>query len=69
MGGRNRMTPGGVEFERLPLPRTLLDRLKETERKIKGYTIDCRKFRFFIPRGEATWEPVTSALEILQRSP
>ena len=36
MGGRNRMTPGGVEFERLPLPRTLLDRLKETEEKLKA---------------------------------
>ena len=36
MGGRNRMTPGGVEFERLPLPRALLDRLKETEEKLKA---------------------------------
>ena len=36
MGGRNRMTPGGVEFERLPLPRALLDRLKVTEEKLKA---------------------------------
>ena len=36
MGGRNRMTPGGVEFERLSLPRALLDRLKETEEKLKA---------------------------------
>lgn len=36
MGGRNRMMPGGVEFERLPLPRALLDRLKETEEKLKA---------------------------------
>ncbi len=36
MGGRNRMTPGGVEFERLSLPRALLDRLKETEKKLKA---------------------------------
>ena len=36
MGGRNRMTPGGVEFERLPLPKALLDRLKETEEKLRA---------------------------------
>ena len=36
MGGRSRMTPGGVEFERLPLPKTLLERLRETEEKLKA---------------------------------
>lgn len=36
MGGRNRMTEAGVEFERLPLPRALLQRLKETEKKLKA---------------------------------
>lgn len=34
MGGRNRMTPMGVEFERLPLPEELLARLRETEKKL-----------------------------------
>ena len=36
MGGRNRLTDRGVEFERLPLPGALLDRLKETEEKLKA---------------------------------
>ena len=36
MGGRNRMTGSGVEFERLPLPRALLQRLRETEKKLKA---------------------------------
>ena len=36
MGGRNRLTDRGVEFERLPLPEALLDRLKETEEKLKA---------------------------------
>lgn len=35
MGGRNRATPTGIEFERLPLPESLLARLRETERKLK----------------------------------
>lgn len=35
MGGRNRTTPSGIEFERLPLPESLLLRLRETERKLK----------------------------------
>ena len=34
MGGRNRETPMGVEFERLPLPEELLARLRETEKKL-----------------------------------
>ena len=34
MGGRNRKTPMGVEFERLPLPEELLARLRETEKKL-----------------------------------
>ena len=36
MGGRNRLTGRGVEFERLPLPGALLERLKETEEKLKA---------------------------------
>ncbi len=36
MGGRNRLTGRGVEFERLPLPAALVDRLKETEKKLKA---------------------------------
>ena len=36
MGGRNRLTDRRVEFERLPLPGALLDRLKETEEKLKA---------------------------------
>lgn len=34
MGGSNRETPMGVEFERLPLPEELLARLRETEKKL-----------------------------------
>ena len=36
MGGRNRLTDRGVEFERLPLPGALVDRLRETEKKLKA---------------------------------
>ena len=36
MGGRNRLTDRGVEFERLPLPGALISRLKETEEKLKA---------------------------------
>ena len=36
MGGRNRLTARGVEFERLPLPAALISRLKETEEKLKA---------------------------------
>ena len=36
MGGRNRLTARGVEFERLPLPAALVERLRETEEKLKA---------------------------------
>ena len=36
MGGRNRTTDGGIEFERLPLPGALRERLQETEEKLRG---------------------------------
>ena len=36
MGGRNRTTDGGIEFERLPLPGALRERLQETEEKLRA---------------------------------
>lgn len=36
MGGRNRATASGIEFERLPLPKALLARLRETEAKLRA---------------------------------
>ena len=36
MGGRNRATASGIEFERLPLPKALLARLRGTEAKLRA---------------------------------
>ena len=36
MGGRNRTTERGIEFERLPLPPALLTRLRATEEKLRA---------------------------------
>mgnify|MGYP000518254309 CR=1 FL=1 len=36
MGARNRVTPTGIELERLPLPRALMDRLRATEERLRA---------------------------------
>ena len=36
MGARNRVTPTGIELERLPLPRALMDRLHATEERLRA---------------------------------
>ena len=36
MGARNRVTPTGIELERLPLPRALIDRLRATEERLRA---------------------------------
>ena len=36
MGARNRVTPTGIELERLPLPQALMDRLRATEERLRA---------------------------------